>query len=161
VAITPANASNDLLPGYWRASTASGGNPGTSDAILFPAWLASHGQTDPHADPDGDGLDNLMEYALGGAPASDDRALTLAVTFQPLGTPPRSYPLLSHRQRRGADSVIVELQNSADLSSWQSDDLPLSRTSHPDGTETVTHRAVEDAASATRRWWRLRARLRQ
>lgn len=161
VAITPADPGNDMLPGYWRASTASGGNPGTSDAILFPAWLAAHGQTDPHADPDGDGLDNLLEYALGGGPASDDRALALALAFQPLGTPLRSYPLLSHRQRRGADSVIVELENSADLSSWQTDDLPLSRTSHPDGTETVTHRAVEHTASATRHWWRLRASLRQ
>jgi hypothetical protein len=51
VAVTPADCSADGQADGWRASLTSTGNPGTSDAILFPAWLASHGQTDPAAAP--------------------------------------------------------------------------------------------------------------
>ena len=36
----------------------------------FDTWAAAHSVADANADPDGDGLDNLAEYALGGNPTN-------------------------------------------------------------------------------------------
>ncbi|MDF7799080.1 Ig-like domain-containing protein [Pontiellaceae bacterium B1224] len=44
---------------------------------LFDVWLQQYGQTDPKGDAEPDGFDNLMEYALGGNPISNDAAAIL------------------------------------------------------------------------------------
>lgn len=44
-----------------------------AEAYGYPLWAASHGESLPeNADPDGDGLPNLAEYALGGKPHTPD-----------------------------------------------------------------------------------------
>jgi hypothetical protein len=161
VAITPADFSTDNDAAHWRASATTGGNPGGSDAVLFPAWLASHSQTDPHADPDADGLDNLMEYAIGGSPVTDDRALSLALTLQESGVPAMAYPVLTHRLRLAADDAIVTLEVASDPTSpWAPAGLQPIPALHSDGTATLVHLPSEPAGSAGRNFWRLRVQLR-
>ena len=163
VPITPADFSADSNADGWRASLTHTGNPGSSDAILFPAWLAAHGQTDPAADPDGDGLSNLLEYALGGSPTSDDQALSLRLSFQDFSADatPVSHPVLTHFQRTAADSVVVLVETAADLTSiWTTDAVMLSRTRNTDGTETLVHRTADPTTTHPQKFWRLRVLLR-
>jgi hypothetical protein len=156
VGITPADFSTDTNADGWRASLTHTGNPGGSDAILFPAWLAAHGQIDPAADPDGDGFSNLLEYAFGGSPTSGDQALGLRLSFQDFNA-----PVLTHFQRTAADSVVVLVESAADLtSSWTPDAVPLSRSRNSDGTETLVHRAADPTTAHPQKFWRLRVRLR-
>ena len=52
----------------------------------YSSWIGGYGVSDPamDADPDGDGMNNLMEYALGGNPTHNDAVAVLPV-FQTLG----------------------------------------------------------------------------
>jgi hypothetical protein len=163
VPLNPAEIADDSNPAGWRASLAAAGNPGASDAVLLPAWLVAHGQTDPAADPDHDGWSNLLEYALGGSPERNDGTpgLRLNLADFSVGGATAAYPVLTHLERGGADSVEVVVESAAGLAAaWVADGVPLSRTRNPDGTVTVVHRAANPAAGATRKFWRLRVRVR-
>ena len=57
----------------WQTSAAVGGTPAGLNAVNdFPTWLSAHAVTGANADPDRDGLDNLVEYSLGLDPARED-----------------------------------------------------------------------------------------
>lgn len=100
VLIAPQRNPDHADPLNWRASTASGGNPGASDAVPFTG--------DPNADDDQDGWSNYQEYALGPNPA-----LTLGVDA--LG-----HLTLTHTIAPAADDAEVILQVSEDLLTWRS-----------------------------------------
>jgi Lamin Tail Domain len=87
----------------WRASTASGGNPGSSDALVFSG--------DPLADADGDGHSALLEYAFGTSDAVFN-APELFLTPSGGVDPPVYTPLPN------ADAVILSLESSSDLVNW-------------------------------------------
>jgi hypothetical protein len=104
----------------WRESMTDGGNPGTTDALLFAG--------NPAADIDGDEHSALIEYAFG----KSDTVWNSATDFlQPNGLLPPAWNALPN-----ADSAIVELESSDDLTSWFS------------------------PVSPSRRYWRLRVTLR-
>ena len=56
-------------------------NVTTGSLIAYGSWISGFGlaeiDQDQHADPDGDGINNLVEYALGGNPATNDAASIL------------------------------------------------------------------------------------
>jgi hypothetical protein len=90
----------------------------------FAAWIAGFGLSGPaalgDADPDFDGIANLVEFVLGGNPATvSDSALlpTVALVSNPGGTvPPGQY--LRFTYRRTADSAYLNpgMQFNATLS---------------------------------------------
>lgn len=87
----------------WRESTANGGNPGATDALMFAG--------DPLADADSDGHSALIEYAFG----TSDTVWNAPTDFQtPNGaaTPLKAAPLPN------ADCALVEHQTSDDLTNW-------------------------------------------
>lgn len=66
-------------PNVWSADAASAGSVRVASTAVdpFPAWIAGHdfsgiadADTSPAGDPDGDGRNNLEEFALNGNPAS-------------------------------------------------------------------------------------------
>jgi hypothetical protein len=90
----------------WRPSTALGGNPGTSDALVFS------GSVD--ADIDTDGLSALMEYAIG----TSDTVFTPASAAFTAVLNPDSSVTLNWTQVPNADDVILTAEASDDLSVW-------------------------------------------
>ncbi len=102
VLIAPLKNPDHNLPSNWRASTATGGNPGGGDALPFTG--------NPLADDDGDGWSNLLEYALG-----QDPVLTTALTSKGLTfTVPRA---------PGADDAEIGGEVSTSLSGWTAAEL--------------------------------------
>ena len=124
--IDPAGFADDPL--NWHASEAPGGTPGSvtfpgSFASPFDDWLALWDLTgpdaDPLADPDGDGIVNLLEYALALDP-------TLAVAGAVPGTEglpasdqpdPDTFSLIYRRNLTATDlEYVVEFSPDLDSS---------------------------------------------
>ena len=109
-----------------------------------------------NADPDGDGMNNLLEYALVADPANPDVRLLpeLLTVTEPDG---EQYLGLRFRSRIGADDISYGLQSSVDLSSWLpvADFVSVETVDNGDGSETITLRLAESISSDDRRFLRL------
>jgi hypothetical protein len=113
-------------PGNWRSSALPNGNPGSSDATTFAGT--------PGADTDSNGLDDLIDYALGNAPGTNDG---FSVTAFPDGA-----VTIAYTENLAADDVPLRAEWSGDLLAWQplGDDFALlSLTPHPGGRQTVVY----------------------
>jgi hypothetical protein len=67
----------------YRVDLAVALNPVDSDNSGLPDWWKlKYGVTDPYADPDGDGLNNLAEFRNGSDPTHDDRIPSLVTKDQ-------------------------------------------------------------------------------
>ncbi len=135
--------------------------PGVSSVTSFlasnftPAELANPAVSGLHADPDFDGIDNLLEYAFGLNPqaASESPAISLApgVSSEGGGMPVVKITFL---HPSGLSGVGALLEPTADLSVWQHEGrlLPTSITAQPGGMEEVS---FELPASAPRNYGRI------
>ena len=128
--IDPAGFADD--PNNWRASAAAGGTPGT---VTFPAppaapydeWLAvwelAGDAADPMADPDDDGIVNLLEYALALDPArSFGSPVPGSVGLPVVEIPSPGFLSLLYRRNLAASDLVFEVEFSPDLGSvpgWQ------------------------------------------
>lgn len=144
----------NLATYQWRASTANGGNPGTSDSIPFIGV--------PTADADSDGWTALEEYAAGTSdsnPSSHPSAIT-----NPIINPPTFS--FSYDRRSGTDDVVFELKTSTDLSVWldpafgQSAIQDTAPVSLGGGLERITVGPVTYPDTGSRLFWRLGVRPR-
>jgi hypothetical protein len=110
----------------------------------------------PTADPDGDGVANLLEYAFGFEPK------TANTTAQPLvGTVKvNSVDHLTLTYRRlvpTSPDLIYTPQSTSDLAgAWDTTPVLLSGRNNGDGTETVAYRDVTPLSGATKRFLRLK-----
>jgi hypothetical protein len=129
-------------------------------AMTFAEWIAgfypagSAEQTGAAADPDGDGLSNLVEYGLGRRPdlAEPPLSSTLATVNG------SQYPALSFQRAKG---VIVVVECSDDLVTWSSAAAAIVQVGFaiPDESglhETVTFRSTATLAEKPRQFFRLR-----
>ncbi|MBK8479082.1 MAG: family 16 glycosylhydrolase [Opitutaceae bacterium] len=128
----------------------------------YAAWIAGYfpggaaAQTDPTADPDGDGLNNLLEYGLGRAPNAAEPALAAAVWTDP-GTGGTHFALTFRR----ALGVAVVAEISDDLANWSAAPAQLVPVGAPvvDASglfETITYRSTATLASKPRQFLRVR-----
>lgn len=155
VLIRPETSPTHGDPTNWRASLMPGGTPGGTDAESFAEI--------PDADLDGDGLNALLEYALGSiagdSAPSPESVITLgSALFE--GDSVESLTL-SFRRNLAAEDVVISVQVSPDLVDWNT--LPSAfvfAVPNGDGTETVTYRSLSDVAVTRREFIRLSVVLR-
>ncbi len=132
VLINPATNPDHSVAANWRASTASGGNPGGSDAVSLSG--------SPTADNDQDGQNALLEHGLGSSDSIPGLPVATAI-MEPDGR-----LTLNYTRRAGADDVIVEAQLSTDLTTWSAAAFAvITETAQPDGTIQVTARTTHPA----------------
>ena len=149
-ALENAPDSNLNLPAAWAISAQKHGNPGAPNGTVFSAEFEGwrHQQfagtelddpliSGPAAAPDG--ISNLLCYALAlphSHPASEAYAFTVP-----------SPGLLDFSYRRLQQPLDLQYtpESSPDLSTWLPNSIPLSITSHGDGTETVIVRFTSNS----------------
>ncbi len=168
ILLNPDQAPDHSVASNWGTSNLVGGTPGLpEDAIgFYNAWLSSHftateqediGLVGLNSDPDGDGLVNLMELALGANPnAQSPEPLIRGFLTSEGGD---DYPALSFARLTGSSDVAYFVQTSTTLQNWST--LAGTTTSvinNGNGTETVTIRSNQPVANA-REFLRLMVRL--
>jgi len=115
------------VAGNWRASTQPGGDPGVDDPTPTQAWRTANFSTadladsskeatvwGDGADPDGDGVSNLLEFALHTDPNSSSAAQ------QPVGAIVGGQMTLTYSRSKAALAVLTFGVQSADTlsGSW-------------------------------------------
>jgi endonuclease I/PKD repeat protein len=104
-------------------------NPDFADMIFlgvdgFAAWEATHFPGSESAlsgagvDPDGDGLPNLLEYALGDDPLTPDPGAIISLTMQTVGG--TNYLYITHYKNHYASGISFGYEVSTNLPSWTS-----------------------------------------
>ena len=138
----PANYNINYLPGVLTVT--SSGNP------TFDDWASQKGLTGadalPTADPDKDGIVNLLEYYMGLEPLTPDKNV-VSMGWIP-GNP--SSLSMTYRRAKGTTGVtggVVwnSLLNSNNWSTSGVTETALDRTNHFDVTATVTNASGEAA----------------
>jgi hypothetical protein len=135
-------------PSNWRASTANGGSPGSSDGTTFAG--------SPGADADHDGSPALMEYACG---TSDTAAGPLAISASIVN----NHLVVTFPRAAAADDIVYTLEYSTDPrptnpNAWQSG--PAFATQTGLTATTATYTVVPPANAGTHQYVRLRVALR-
>jgi hypothetical protein len=92
----------------------------------FKAWAAGLDDTGQSGDPDGDGVANLLEYALGGDPTSGRMDSSAGVSILPAITVENGLAVLSFPVRDDADSrgLTYTPEFSQALDQWSAVDVP-------------------------------------
>lgn len=171
---TPAGLTAD----NWQVATSNFPGTGTwsleasgNDLVLhyeageggYSSWLAGFpaiSDGDPDADPDQDGLTNLLEYILNGDPTSGNDSVLPTVDLEP-----SNYVLTFIRRTESKADTTQTFEYSADLGAWTSISIPAtsgeSVTVVPDtpssGLETITVTLPRTLAEDGKLFGRLRA----
>jgi len=118
----------EAAPGYaaWRT------------ARFTSAELADGSISGPDADPDADGVGNLLEYAFGSDPRSASQGLLPNIAIETDGAA-ENHLTLALRLAAGATDLALEVELSDDLQTWRSGAVE---------TETVS----ENTALGVRTW---------
>ncbi len=128
----------------WRTSVNLGGKPGLADAAALPAV--------PAGDSDGDGITDLVEYAVGSGVATGNQAKlpTLGYGDYNTGTVVERCLEMQFIRNLNADNVTITPKVSSDLASWQNGSVALTYVSthnNGDGTATAIYRSTLPVAA--------------
>ena len=121
-----------------------------------PVELADPAISGDTADPDGDGLPNLAEFAFNTNPkTADSSGLPVMGTVNVGGS---DYLTISYEQVLFNTDITCTVQVSDNLTTWSSGPgftAPVSVVDHGDGMETITVRDTTPISSATSRFIRV------
>jgi hypothetical protein len=176
--VVPATLSTDGLTPGWSTSTATVHQGrlelGLADAPVllevatgYQAWAATHFSASEladssvgaaEADPDGDGLSNLSEYALGGDPRVADSTALVPTCSLSTGADGHDHLTLTARLVAAATDLECSALVTGDLQTWQSGDGVVETLSDTvnGGVRTLVLRDREPVDNAgARRFMRL------
>ncbi len=142
-ALRTVTTSNASAPTYYQ---------GWLNANFTAAERANAAMSGDLADPDGDGLVNRLEYALGLAPKTSDTSGAIPGAL--LG----GYFTLTFAKQKGATDVTVIPEVSSDMSVWQSGPAFIEQTIAAEDaiTQTIRARDLTPAGPAGKRFLRLK-----
>jgi hypothetical protein len=117
-------------------------------------------QTAPEADPDGDGIPNVVEYALNLSPMHADRS-ALPTGFVAVGPTQGDYQAVNYRRRTGTSDLHYEVQVSTNLTDWAASGMTVEIQVTPlgDGMESASARTVYTVSGLTNHFMRVRVTL--
>jgi hypothetical protein len=134
-------------PRNWRTSVVAGGTPMASDSIPFTG--------DPVADLDDNGVPDLLDHALG-TPAGSRSGMRMSIDAE-------GHLLVSMTRAIGADDVVMDIETSTDLTTWNGA-IPFdlaSRTPDGRGRDLLVFRSVDPHSDLHDHWFvRVRGTLR-
>ncbi len=137
------NLSADVADGY----------AGWLEEFFTPEEIADPAVGGPNADPDDDGIPNLLEYALGGDPTVPGRAV-LPVEGRAV-VDGEEYLTLTVTRPEGIDDVVYTVEVSVDLVTWTENAEPVESVTQ-EGEIRETFRAAEPLGHQPRQFLRLR-----
>lgn len=110
----------------------------------FPGF---HGAlADPAADPDGDGISNLLEFAFNGNPFSSRMEILPALGamnfLDPADSLTKPYPTIAFDRRTDAPNLVYSVEISNDLVHWTNDVEQISATPDVANMEEVVYRGL-------------------
>ena len=130
--------------------------------ISYPDWGISGASGDPEADPDGDGIPTLLEYALGGTDPTD-RAAGFPVLTSPGLSPSSPQLRITFLRRTGgietggvyiSGDLIYRPVASTDLGQWNLAPIPVANPpglpDAPEGFEWTSY-AIPDVPETSNR----------
>jgi hypothetical protein len=132
------------------------------DPASYSGWKTDNSlyntEANDDADPDSDGIENLLEFALGGDPNSNDRSiLPVDATVEDGGN---QYLELRFTRPKGLSGITYTVQTSAELATWPTDGSGVNPSpvivDNGNGTETLTYRRTQALSAASRAFIRLR-----
>jgi hypothetical protein len=162
VLVDPESQPDPGDPSSWKASKDIGGSPGEEESSsgsdgdtdgLPDDWEITHfGNLDqPHdGDFDEDGINNLLEFALGSVPA-DPNSRNLPFS----GLSADGYFTLSWSRPEAAANLIFTVEVSEDLKTWASGKTTLVNSTTENGITTTTIRDTQSHATSSLRLLRL------
>ena len=146
------------LGANWRASYALGGSPGADDVLTFDIWNDEYpGVTSLTADDDGDGIANIIEYALGTSPlAASAGPASSTGNYAVLGVP-GTYLVLTFTHRANGSDINIAAQFTADLAgTWLADGVLENSITNGDGSVTETWRSPSSLAEQPKQYARIK-----
>ncbi len=131
------------------------------DPSTYTGWKTDHslygGDADDDADTDGDGIPQLMEFALGGDPNSNDRSILPTMKMTEDGD---TFLEMTVTRPIGLTGVVYVPQTNTGLSLWPTDDAGVDDSpdisDNLDGTEDVTYRRTQAISGSVHAFMRLR-----
>ena len=169
VLVAPETAPNHALAASWTAGASIDGTPGTLEpaSIDYDTWLGEHftagqiadpGTSGPNANPDGDSLINLLEYAFLTDPLVDVPIVEILQSgiIQIGGD---TFLTLTYPRRNSSGDLTYLPQISNDLATWRDGPDHLVEVSSPDqgdGSSLVTVRSTLPISTGDKEFIRLR-----
>lgn len=139
------------LPENWRASTLVGGNPGSSDAVPYPA--------NPLGDENGNSIADLIDYALGNDLGLPHLHTIMAWQDYLIDGSIESRLTLTYPVSLGADEAELIIESSTDMNTWISAapfSEEVSRVDQGNGRAIVTTRFSPPVGTGDKHFLRLK-----